>query len=194
MSLILRNSCQTYLDNVGLENFHVEVEPSTKTLMIVGECGEQFVSIPGIRVSRLAPSMNEVNLATELFEAFLVRHAAKFHEYLKIKKEIDKCQIPTDIPGLLECKVERSNYRKVYHLTFRLSSNPTYVCKVSSTGKVDMPAISVFIPDTSIDDISRTVTKTEKTAILKWLSACEKHTLLAAQQEKLLQDISTCSI
>ena len=194
MSIVLRTHCQPYLDDVGLDYLHVEVCERHKMLTVVGECGEHFVSIPGIRVSRMAPPEKEIGLATELFEAFLIKHAAQFHEYARTKKEADGCHVPTIVPDLLYSEVKKDTYGDQYTLTFNLWTNPDYKYTVRSNGTVQMPSASVNILEFPEKDISRRITKAEKVAISKWLSACQRYVELNDKKSKLLSDISSCAI
>ena len=82
MSLILRAKCQPLLDDVGLQNYHVAVDTGMqRTMKIVGECGQPFVSITGIQFARSTPSAAELPVALELLEAFLMKHKPEFDAY-----------------------------------------------------------------------------------------------------------------
>jgi len=83
MSLLLRNACQDTLDNAQLSNFHIRVNEYSKAMTIVGECGQPFVSISGIKFARVVPSNAELPLAVELLDAFLMKHKPDFDLYVQ---------------------------------------------------------------------------------------------------------------
>lgn len=105
MSLLLRKACQPTLDDASLGSFHVRVDENTKTMTIVGECGQPFVSISGIKFARTSPSAAEMPLAVDLLEIFLVKHKGDFDRYVielakynkikKVKMKTDKYDIDT---------------------------------------------------------------------------------------------------
>jgi len=83
MSLVLRKLCQESLDKYGLSVYHTEINETSKCLMIVGECGKPLVNIHGIHFSRLVPSKEEIEYASELFIEFLDIHGKKIADYVK---------------------------------------------------------------------------------------------------------------
>lgn len=85
MSLILRKECQEVLDNNNLLNVHVGIS-NTKSLEIVGECGQPLVSIPGITFARLPPTNAEIKYCVELFDSFLAKHGKDIQAYMKARE------------------------------------------------------------------------------------------------------------
>lgn len=86
MSLILRQKTEELLKKAGLEELHTEIGYN-KYLTLVTECGENIVSITGIKFSRMNPSASEINYATNLFNRFLEKNKDKLVEYITIRKQ-----------------------------------------------------------------------------------------------------------
>ena len=84
MSLMLRKACQPILDESNLQNYHTEIDNDSgdRCLRIVGECGKPLMQINGINFSRAAPTKVEIEYATELLQAFLVKYKNKIDKYV----------------------------------------------------------------------------------------------------------------
>jgi hypothetical protein len=93
MSLIVREKCQQMLDAVGLDNLHASLDQS-RCLTIALECGQPVVTITGIQFSRKEPSMKEIEYASELFNAFLLKHTAVLREYVSKRQALIEQTMP----------------------------------------------------------------------------------------------------
>ena len=194
MSLMLRKQCQSLLDSVSLSNYHVQIDETTKMLQIVGECGQSFVSISGIRLSRMAPNNEEIKLALELFDAFLVKHAGAFKKLVKVKAAAAACKIPTKVASLKKAYVEKQKYNSDWVLEFEMSSRPGKKVKVKSNGEMDIPAMSLFVQNSNKEIMQATLTDKEVVAVTSWVSDCLEYNTATAAEEELLEKLSSCEI
>jgi len=96
MSLILRKACQEHLDNAGLDKLHVSIN-GDKRLAIVGECGQQLVTVKGIEFNNRAPSKAVIEYAVELFQKFLDKYADRLKTAIKAKEEFSKFPKPVSV-------------------------------------------------------------------------------------------------
>jgi len=91
MSLMLRKQCQKQLDDAGLHNYHVDIQQNSyggqKNLVVVGECGQPFITLHGVSFAKLAPTRAEIDFADELLGDFLATHKLKIEEYIKTATE-----------------------------------------------------------------------------------------------------------
>ena len=58
MSILIRQKCQGYLDDLGLNFIHVAVQ--NKTLTLVGECGAPVLTVSGIKFDTNVPKKSEL--------------------------------------------------------------------------------------------------------------------------------------
>lgn len=79
MSLIIRKECQPLLDNLGLEDLHVELY--SKVLNICLEDGTPIIVLNGIKVNNTRPTKVEIAYVVELFSNFLETKNGKLKEY-----------------------------------------------------------------------------------------------------------------
>lgn len=193
MSLFLRKECQTLLDNVGLNNYHIQINENYKYLEIVGECGQSLCVINGIRLSRMAPAPAEIKLALELFEAFLVKHAATFKEFTKIKAEVDVIKIPQTIPEIPKINILQSNYDKSWQVQFDMENWPKQEVFIYSTGQISID-FNEHIKNPQTDPLQATFTEQETIGVRNWLLACKKYNELSKKKENLLETLNSCEI
>lgn len=194
MSLLLRKQCQSMLDGVGLQNYHTQIDPESKMLQIVGECGQDFVSIAGIRLSRMAPNDKEIALAIELFEAFLVKHTGTFKGFIAAKTAADNTCIPQSVDALMGSRVTKQTYKEYHELKFTMSGIAGSEIIVKSTGEVSIPQIKV---DLQFDDekiMTSALTEAEAQAIVLWVSACTEYTIATNEKNALRNKLSSCEI
>lgn len=92
MSILIRKGCQDLLDDAGLSMTHVGIE--SKTLCIVGECGQPILHINGIKFDTTVPKKAEIAYAIELFEAFLTKHKEAITNFIKAKREFNQLDFP----------------------------------------------------------------------------------------------------
>jgi len=194
MSLFLRKACQDNLDGVGLENYHIQVDENTKCLQIVGECGDVLVSITGIRLSRMAPADKEIELALELFDDFLAKHAGTFKEFIAAKIRADKASIPKIVPGLMNCTVDKGMYQEFHQLTFDMSADPNREVTVRSNGYFSMPSLQIDMVKFPDADIQLSITATERKAVRNWVNACTEFNKAINIKTELLTKLSACEI
>lgn len=193
MSLLLRKNCQELLDGVNLNNYHIQVDPNSKCLMVVGECGQELVAISGIRLSRMAPHQTEIDLAVELFDAFVTKHHQTFKEFTIAKNAADAAHIPKHITELPDATVTKKSYTGHWVLTVPTKNYPNTAVEITSAGKV-------FIPATQIENYTQNphtevlLTPTENKAILNWLAACSDYNTALKRKTELLTKIATCEI
>lgn len=93
MSLVLRDMCREHLEKFGLGMLHARVN-SNKNLELVGECGQPFCSISGIRFSTKNPSVREMNICSRLFEGFLEKNIEQIEKVAKLKKKAKNITLP----------------------------------------------------------------------------------------------------
>jgi len=84
MSLLLRQTGDTTLAVHDLQAFHIGIDNESKQLKLVNNNGDQLLSLKGIRFSSMNPTKNEIKLALELLDGFLIKH------WLMIKAYLDK--------------------------------------------------------------------------------------------------------
>jgi len=193
MSLFLRKACQEQLDGVGLANYHIQVDESSKCLQVVGECGDVITSIAGIRLSRMAPVQSEIELAVSLFDDFLAKHTATFKGFIVAKARADKAYIPLKVDGLLNAEVEKQNYQNYWVLTFDMESRPETTINVKSNGSVSIPIMRL---ETILDNesIQHQISNRETTIVKNWIKACTEFHTATTEKIALLEKISTCEI
>ena len=201
MSLFLRKACQDLLDGVDLNNYHIQVDENTKNLQIVGECGQVLTSISGIRLSRMAPAKDEIQLALDLFDAFLAKHGSTFKEFIAVKAKADTTKEP-DLPkALLNC-ASKSTYTNEYKaFTFTMHSRKNlengYECEVRSNGAIKMPSLALNL-HVYKDDVKqlRTCPLTEKevTVIEKWLKDTSDFNIAVTRKGELLNKLNSCEV
>jgi hypothetical protein len=194
MSLFLRKACQDHLDGVDLQNYHIQVDDSTKCLQIVGECGDVLVSITGIRLSRMAPGDKEIALAIELFDDFLAKHAGTFKSFIEAKIRADKAAIPTRVPGLLNANVAKPNYQGYWALTFQLGANSDVTVSVRSDGKVSIPSYTVEVLSNPEQSLQCSFSVKEENAVRSWIVSCAEFNTATSDKETLLTMLSACEI
>ena len=195
MSLFLRKACQAHLDGVGLDNYHIQVSDSTKCLQIVGECGDTLVSIAGIRLSRMAPAANEIELAIELFDDFLAKHTGTFKEFIAAKIRADKSAIPPAPEGLLDAKMIKMPYQDFHQLTFSLAScEKEHRITVRSDGYFNIPAFNMNMIENPGVSIQQGLSTAEKRIVTSWVKACKEFNDAIKEKVALLAKLSSCEI
>lgn len=194
MSLFLRKACQENLDGVGLQNYHIQVDEGTKCLQIVGECGDVFVSITGIRLSRMAPADKEIDLAIELFDDFLAKHTGTFKAFLDAKIRADKSKIPLEVKGLLDAEVTKPNWQDYWNLKFSMKAAPDQTIEVQSNGSVKIPQFQFDMVDDPKVNIQPVLTPREVLSVQKWILACTEYHEATKEKTRLLEVLSTCEI
>ena len=94
MSLILRKTCQSVLDDNGLGQYHVDISQD-KFLSIVGECGQPLVNISGISFHKFQPTRIEIDYAAELLDGFIGSHMEDIQNFIKQRDAFSKLTEPT---------------------------------------------------------------------------------------------------
>jgi len=152
MSLLLRNACQETLDNAGLANFHIRTNETNNTMTIVGECGQPFVSISGIKFARTAPSAAEIPLAVELLEVFLMKHKHDFDLYTQ------ELAIYQAIPAVKQetkaFKVQHNGYSDDAYWTCRIRSG-CFKVKILENGIIDDISLNGLNPAFSMSELAK---------------------------------------
>lgn len=194
MSLQLRKQCQSILDGVNLDNYHVQVDPDSKMLQIVGECGQSLVSIAGIRLSRMAPNAAEIDLALELFDAFVAKHQANFKEFIKVKAVADSAKIPKSVEGLENAEIAKNRYQDYWSLTFDMKTREGKTVTAKSTGEIDLPSVKMDADSHSKDFLQATLTDAEVAAVFKWVNECNEFNIAVEAKADLLAKLSSCEI
>ena len=152
MSLLLRNACQQTMDNAGLGNFHVRTNTTDNTMTIVGECGQPFVSISGIKFARLAPSNAEIPLAVELLEIFLIKHKSDFDLYVA---ELAKyAKIPEIKQNTEAFNIDCNGYRENAYWTVRVRSG-CFEVRIREDGIIDAIGLNSSNPKFSMLELSK---------------------------------------
>ena len=185
MSLILRDLCQSFLDDVGLQNYHVEIAQN-KQLTIVGECGQTLVTIKGVTFSRFAPTKEEINISMPLFNAFLVKHIKTLKEYVATKEELQK------LPSLEEVKKKIKGLDHFdsgnYHNSIIFKNENTKI-EIFPNGKIAIEGRNTFK-----DYVPYTFSTKDIKAINEWLVSCEERENLKAKLLKLQETVYSCTI
>ena len=88
MSLMLRKKCEDILNDTFLENFHVDIDPDTRYLRIVSECGKPLVTISGIVFSRTTPTNAEIEYCADLLEVFITKHRKELLSVIELQKKV----------------------------------------------------------------------------------------------------------
>lgn len=193
MSLVLRKKCQSLLDGVGLDMYHIQVNEDNKYLEVAGECGQTLVTIQGIRLSKMAPGEAEIELALELFDAFLARHAATFKAFISAKKKAEQCVKPPT-PKLEEAKVAKHVYYDKYELTFRMQNWDNSICTVSNDGEVSIPSRTIHALKDPESLMVQPLRSSEQVAIRRWVEAFNEYTEANNVKTKALEKLTTCEI
>lgn len=110
MSLMLRKTCQEYLDAVGLAEYHVRVDDHHKNMQIVGPCGQPLFTISGIRFSRAAPAMSEIEYGAELLQEFLLTHKKDIEAFFKARITLQNTKVVESVGNMSLW----SNYNKYF--------------------------------------------------------------------------------
>lgn len=194
MSLFLRKACQELLDNVDMENYHVEVDKDTKCLKIVGECGQLFTVINGIRLSRIAPPMREINLAVELFDAFLIKHASTFHELAETRRIKANLKLPKKVEGLAGCEYHEGKYGNPNSITFYVQKDPERKIQAYSDGDVTFYTRKIKTNKEDPSLLSAALSKKEEQLVHDWIKGQKDFDNIHKREEKLLNKISSCEI
>jgi hypothetical protein len=196
MSLFLRKKCQEKLDEVGLENYHVQVDETSKCLMIVGECGQIMTTIVGIRLSRMAPNEKEIDLALELLDDFLTKHADNFREFLKVKARAEQAKVPQaeDLPDLQNVSISKQTYHEYWELNFEPLYAPAEVT-VRSTGKITLHQVSLEADDPEeFDKMGNGLTLAEMNSVRYWLDQCSGYQKAIEEKKHVLSILSSCEV
>jgi hypothetical protein len=202
MSLFLRQACQTSLDGVGLSNYHIQINESSKYLEVVGECGDVLVTIAGIRLSRMAPSGKEIELAVSLFDDFLAKHTATFKEFIAAKKLVETTPLPNikDF-DLIDARTNESKnyshilkgYVSIIQMNFTLKANKDAEVTVKSDGFVQIPMIRIENPKKATD-LQIGMNPDEARAVMKWIDGCKKFNDAVNIKDEALAKLSSCEI
>jgi len=193
MSLFLRKECQTLLDEVNLQNYHIQINESSKCLEIVGECGQVLTTIMGIRLSRMAPTKDEIKLALELFDNFLAKHAVSFKQFIEAKFTADNAVIPKSVKGLKNIKVSK-DYQGDHTLTFYAKNYTEEAIRINSKGNIHIPRININLVKNPNATLQYALTDEEVTAIKTWIEATTAFNKAMEEKEKILSKLSSCEI
>jgi len=200
MSLFLRIACQERLDAVGLANYHVQIDESSKVLQIVGECGQTLTNITGIRMSRMAPPMREIDLAVDLFDSFLAKHTGTFKEFIAAKAKADQVKIPDKFKALQQTELYQ-DYSKNWSLKFVpkayiFKNEKSYTSQVSDEGRLKLspPDVNVLKNPEKAAQLIQGLTAEEFKEIQSWVDAVQVYTKALARKEELLKTLNSCEI
>ena len=199
MSLQLRKQCQAMLDNVGLNNYHVQIADDTKYMQIVGECGQPFVTIQGIRFSKMAPTQLEIDISLELFDAFLVKHTATFKAFIKAKAIADAFTVPEApveiFPG---ARVQKQPYgNREWQLllpTVSFYHNERNPLVVTVKGKCEFPSVPLNFIESTVKELQPGFTVKEIKAIKAWCQKCSAYVEACNTYKRLSEQLNSCEI
>jgi len=200
MSLFLRIACQERLDAVGLANYHVQIDESSKMLQIVGECGQTLTNITGIRMSRMAPPMREIDLAVDLFDSFLAKHAATFKEFIAAKTKADQVKIPDTFKALQQAELSQDYYKnwslKFVPKAYILNSKVSQKSSVSDKGVLALspPDVNVLTHPEKAAQLLQGLSAQEFKEIQSWVDAVQVYTKALERKEALLKTLNSCEI
>ena len=188
--------CQEKLDGVSLQNYHVEIDAHSKCLKVVGECGDDLVIIPGIRMSKMAPTASEMDLALELFDAFLTKHAHVFHQFMDAKNAAENIKIPktADLPNAC---IKQDYYGK-WILEF-LSAAPfndeigDRNITAGCDGRIAISRAIIQVNDLVEDQVVMVNAK-ELSEIRKFVNALTEYNRLMDAKKEALELINSCKI
>lgn len=188
MSLMLRKACQPLLDNVGLNNYHVSIDPPSKLLRIDGECGDTLAVVKGITFTRINPTNQEIEYAVELFDAFIIKYSAEITNLvtaIKTAKAYSNPELPENVSIKIELQRIKFNWRDYYvtinskgHLLELILEN----FKETSSAILINKFNEVNIPDKLIMSFMKLYQQKE---------AFQKHRKLV---DEAINALSTCSI
>jgi hypothetical protein len=195
VSLFLRKRCQEKLDNVGLENYHVQVDEPTKCLTIVGECGQLLTTIEGIRLSRMAPNDKEIMLALDLLDDFLTKHTHNFKLFREAKAAADKAKIPqpADLKHIVDATVEKQRYQDYWELKFT-PVGALFDVTVKSNGKVTVSQFSTKISNSDSAKLTNGMSADELRDMVGWVVACEEFTDTTNEKNRVLDILKSCEV
>lgn len=189
MSLMLRKSCQTILDNNNLGQFHTEINEASKSLSLVSECGKPLVYIHGISFSRLTPTKDEITYATELFDIFMTKHKNQINKYIQEKAVLNKLPKPENYTG------DSFYYKISDHMEFE-NKDFSVGLYLDNTNKYHVSYVKYYAPRENRPK----VTPNFKLDTKLYNAAIKKHKALVtfAKQidkcNKLREELSTCNI
>lgn len=182
MSLLLRQACQPYIDDMGL--FHLYADISNKpyrNLTLYNECGRAVCTISGISFSRQNPGQKELEYATELFNAFLVKHGALFVKYKQNLQAYKNIPIPLIDPKYGAYFTGRNLIYKDNYLKVTLEKDLT-ISELSCIPKKTL----------SFDDVK--LDKVLYATMCKVLDEYLKRKNIKDSIEEILSEISSCNI
>jgi len=134
---MLRKTCESILANIGLANYHVQIDTQNKCLELVSAYGKPIVSIRGITFTRLPPTKNEIAYAGELLNTFLVKHMVLINQMLTLQEKVYKhVNLQKTHPDFFigsyyathDEKIEAVEYTdNVFQVRVRLNKAPTII-------------------------------------------------------------------
>jgi len=179
------------MDNAGLGNFHIRIDKSSNTMTIVGECGQSFVSISGIKFARLAPSAAEIPLAVELLGVFLIKHKPDFDKYiaeLAAYNKIPKIKAHTD-----RFDIFSTGYGDTLYWSCRVRSG-CFRVKVLKNGLIDGVSINGSTSKFGIDEFSKGPNIAHLHEAHAYLKAYLKYLAAGKALTELKTKLSSCEI
>ena len=191
MSLLLRNACQETMDNAGLGNFHVRTNENNNTMTIVGECGQPFVSISGIKFARTAPSAAEIPLAVELLEVFLLKHKPDFDAYVRESAKYKK--LAKVEPHTENFSIESNGYSDNAYWTCRIRSG-CFKVKIREDGMIDKVYLNGSDSKFSMLELSKGPNIEHMLEGHQYLKNYLAYIVAGAQVNELKAKLSSCEI
>lgn len=191
MSLLLRNACQPVLDNAGLQDFHCGVSDTGNYLTILGECGQLFVSISGVQFARTAPSKEEIPLAVDLLDAFLIKHKPDFDMYIA---ELAKFNALPVVEGDTDAfSVGTEGYRNTQKYYCEIETYP-FMIKITEAGDVRLVNLISRKNSYTIQDIDVKVDVKKVKAGYAHMQAYKKYQENKKTINELKSKLSSCEI
>lgn len=193
MSLVLRDKCQTVLDNAGLNNMHCRIN-GNKILTISGECGQPIAVIYGIKFARQDPTMREISFAAELLDGFIATHKKKLNTYLRLRRDFLALKEPAKEDTENKIEYQQANYcnsrtRAIFSSPVNEDSIAKYTLypdedvKIMFSKKITLDELRNFTPDEARCEIAK-----------KGLKVFDAYYQIKSQMENAQAELNRCDI
>ena len=141
MALMLRKACQPSLDEANLHEFHADIDPSSKNLVLFTPCGKRFAIVHGVVFGRLQPTNGEIEYAVSLLQQWLAKNNVLIRQYIEAWVEFKSMTEPEE-------KIKTDTYKlELYnHYHYGRGIKLTYK-EIAYTFKKDMTLADVDITD-----------------------------------------------
>lgn len=122
MALMLRKACQPILDDADLDCYHADIDDNSKHLCLYTPCGKHFAFVHGVRFGKIAPTIAEIEFATELLEQWLKRNKKTIDDYLiawEAEQRLGKMQTEHALSNNYAFRLVTGNAHVISHRTGR---------------------------------------------------------------------------